>query len=187
MIRSLTLIFVLSVLTVTAFSQSKYKNNSLEGVPLKERIVVGGGLGLQFGSQVDMLSISPMVGYRLTEKLTMGTGFTYRYTKYKYYNPSIKLIDYGVNPFARYVIFNGIFLHAEYEYLSYEFPETPTTSKRDGFNSFMAGGGFVKPIGDKAAFYMMALYNFSYQNVQTGVYTPYPNPLILRAGITVGF
>lgn len=191
MTRPLILIFVLSFVALTCFGQSRHKNDdydkSLKGVPLKERIVVGGGLGLQFGSQVDMLSIAPMVGYRVTERLMMGTGITYRYTKYKYYNPSIKLIDYGVNPFARYTIFKGIFLHAEYEYLSYEFPQSATVSVRNGYNSFLAGGGFFQPIGDKAAFYMLALYNFSYQDVQPGEYTPYPEPLILRAGITVGF
>lgn len=185
--RILTLIFCLT--TVMAFSQSRNKDddNSLEGVPFKERIVVGGGLGLQFGSQIDVISVSPMIGYRLTQKLMAGSSVTYRYTKYKYFNPSIKLTDYGVSPFVRYTIFNGFFLQAEYEHLSYEFPESATTTTRKGYNSFMAGGGFVQPIGDKAAFYLLALYNFSYQSVNPGEYSPYPNPLILRGGITFGF
>jgi hypothetical protein len=189
MTRPLILIFAMLFVAITCFGQSRHKNsdNSLAGVPFKERIVVGGGLGLQFGSQVDMISIAPMAGYKVTEKLMLGSGITYRYTKYKYYNPSIKLIDYGVNPFARYTIFNGIFLHAEYEYLNYEFPVSATESIRDSFNSFLAGGGFFQPIGDKAAFYLLALYNFSYKDVQQGEYTPYPNPLILRGGITIGF
>lgn len=189
MTRPLILVFAMTFIASTCFGQSRHRNdeNSLKGVPLKERIVVGGGLGLQFGSQVDIFSISPMIGYKVTEKFMAGTGLTYRYTKYKYYNPSIKLTDYGVSPFVRYTIFGGFFLHAEYEYLNYEFPQTQTESTRKGFNSFLAGGGFVQPIGDKAAFYLLALYNFSYQSVQPGEYSPYPSPLILRGGITLGF
>lgn len=190
MTRHLILLFALCFIVVTGFGQpSRKKNdeNSLKGVPLKERIVVGGGLGLQFGSQVDMLSLAPMVGYKITQKFMAGSSVSYRYTKYKYFNPSIKLTDYGVSPFIRYTIFSGFFLHTEYEYLNYEFPESAITTVRKGFNSFLAGGGFVQPIGNKAAFYLLALYNFSYQSVQPGEYSPYPNPLILRGGITLGF
>lgn len=189
MIRPLTLVLILGCMSAAAFGQSRHKDddNSLEGVPFKERIVVGGGLGLQFGSQVDVVSLSPMVGYKLTQKLMAGSSVTYRYTKYKYFNPSIKLTDYGVSPFVRYTIFSGIFLQAEYEYLNYEFPESATTTIRKGYNSFLAGGGFIQPIGGKAAFYLLALYNFSYQSVNPGEYSPYPNPLILRGGITFGF
>lgn len=189
MIRPLILVLILGCMSAAAFGQSRHKDddNSLEGVPFKERIVVGGGLGLQFGSQVDVVSLSPMVGYKLTQKLMAGSSVTYRYTKYKYFNPSIKLTDYGVSPFVRYTIFSGIFLQAEYEYLNYEFPESATTTIRKGYNSFLAGGGYTQPIGGKAAFYLLALYNFSYQSVNPGEYSPYPSPLILRGGITFGF
>ena len=187
-LQTFALLLCCSVSALT-FGQSRHKNddNSLEGVPLKERIVVGGGLGLRFGSQVDVVSLSPMIGYKLTQKLMAGSSVTYRYTKYKYFSPSIKLTDYGVSPFVRYTIFNGIFVQAEYEYLNYEFPESATSTLRKGYNSFLAGGGFIQPIGDKAAFYLLALYNFSYQSVNPGEYSPYPNPLILRGGITFGF
>ncbi len=185
--------FLLILFGVTSlYAQSRKGDsydNSLKGVPLKERIVVGGGLGLSFSSQQDFFSIAPMIGYKVTERMLAGTGITYRYTKYKYYSPAIKLIDYGFNPFVRYTIFNGIFLHTEYEYLNYEFPDpiSPEKTTRQGYNSFLAGGGFVQPIGDKAAFYLLALYNFSYRDVQPGQYSPYTTPLVLRGGITVGF
>jgi hypothetical protein len=162
-------------------------DNSLEGVPLKERIVTGGGFGMAFGSSQDFISVSPMIGYRITQKFVAGTSVTYRYTKYKYYSPALKLTDYGVGPFLRYTIFNNVFLQAEYEYLNYEFPVSTEESTRKAFNSFLAGGGFIQPIGDKASFYVSALYNFSYKEPRTGEYSPYYSPLILRAGINVGF
>jgi hypothetical protein len=184
------LLIASTLLCFTFMAEAQNKggyDNSLKGVPLKERIVTGGGLGLGFGSQVDYISISPLVGYRVTERFLAGTGITYRYTKYKYYTPALKLVDWGFNPFLRYTIFSNIFLQAEYEYLNYEFPTSPEESIRKEFNSFLAGGGFVQPIGDKAAFYITALYNFSYVEPLSGQYSPYYSPLILRAGVTVGF
>lgn len=188
MIRPVVFLLVAFSLVTTAFAQQGDSyDNSLKGVPLKERIVVGGGLGASFGSQQDFFSISPMIGYKVTERLLAGSGVTYRYTKYKFYSPAIKLNDYGFNPFVRYNVFNGIFAQVEYEYLNYEFPVTVEQSIRKAYNSFLAGGGFIQPIGDKAAFYILALYNFSYQDVQPGEYSPYASPLVLRGGITLGF
>lgn len=183
----LILVFIAATSLQAQSRKRESYDQSLKGTPLKERIVVGGGLGLSFGSQQDFFSIAPLIGYRVTERMLAGTGVTYRYTKYKYYTPAIKLIDYGFNPFVRYTIFKGIFVHAEYEYLNYEFPTTASETVRMDYNSFLGGGGFLQPIGDKAAFYLVALYNFSYQDVQSNQYSPYTTPLIIRGGITFGF
>jgi hypothetical protein len=160
------------------------ENNSLKGMPLKDRIVTGGGLGLGFGSVQDYFSVSPMIGYRLTAKLLAGTGLTYRYTNYKVVRPSIKLNDYGVNPFLRFTVYRNIFLQTEYEHLNYEFPLTIAETTRRSFDSFMAGGGFIQPLGQRFAFYLMALYNFSYKD--QSIYSPYDSPIVVRAGINIG-
>ena len=182
MARFFAVIFLISA-SVTVFSQGK--NNSLKGMPLKDRIVTGGGLGLGFGSVQDFFSVSPMIGYRLTARLLAGTGVTYRYTNYKVVKPSIRLNDYGVNPFLRFTFYRNIFLQTEYEYLNYEFPVTYVETTRRSFDSFMAGGGFIQPIGQRMAFYLMALYNFSYQE-QNAQYSPYDSPIVIRAGINIG-
>jgi hypothetical protein len=186
MIRSLLAVLVL-VVSLTAFGQAKKQNdNSLKGVPFKERIVFGGGFGLGFGSAQDFISVSPVIGYSLTKKLMAGTSFMYRYTNFKAVNPSLKLTDYAVSPFARYMVYKGFFLQTEYEFLNYEniaaFPET----RRDTFGSFLAGGGLIQPIGSKAVFYVMALYNFSYEQPVPGRVAPYDSPLVLRAGVNIG-
>ncbi len=176
--------FLLCVLCFsTGFGQGEA--NSLKDVPFKERIVTGGGFGLSFGNVQDFVSVSPMIGYRVTAKLIAGTGFTYRYTNYKIVSPSIKLNDYGINPFLRFTVYKNIFIQTEYEYLNYEYPITSRETFRRDFNSFLAGGGFVQPVGQKLSFYIMALYNFSYTSSQRG-YSPYDSPLIIRAGINIG-
>jgi len=176
------LFFCLSINLVWAQGE----DNSLKGVPVKERIVFGGGFGLSFGSNQDFFSVSPQIGYMLTKKLIAGTGITYRYTNFKVVKPSIKLNDYGVNPFLRFIVYRNFYLQTEYEYLNYEFPLSVTETTRKDFSSFLAGGGFIQPIGDKVALYFMALYNFSYKTPAIGEYTPYDSPLIIRAGISVG-
>jgi hypothetical protein len=176
--------FFLLLVTLTVFGQGK--DNSLKGTPVQERIVFGGGMGLSFGSQQDFISLSPLVGYRLTAKLTAGTSVIYRYTSYKVFKPTIKLNDYGVSPFVRFTLIDNVFLQAEYEYLNYEFPSSPENFRKD-FTSFLAGGGFIQPLGGRASFFVIALYNFSYQEPVGNDFSPYPSPLIIRAGIGFGF
>jgi hypothetical protein len=161
--------------------------NSLKDVPFKERIVTGGGFGLGFSSTQSYFSVSPSIGYQLTKKLIAGTTVTYRYTSYKFSNlPSLKLNDYGVNPFVRFTVYRNIFLQTEYEYLNYEFPITYSETTRKTFTGLLGGGGFTQPLGDKVVMYFMALYNFSYTDPSANQYAVYNSPLIIRAGINVG-
>lgn len=162
------------------------EKNSLKGVPVKERIVSGGGFGLGFSSEQDFFSLSPVIGYQLTRKLMAGTSLTYRFTSWKVVDPAVKLHDYGINPFARFVVYKNLFLQAEYEHLNYEFPVSYTETTREKFDSFMAGGGIFQPISEKVGFYLMALYNFSYTEPKLNEYAVYNSPLVIRAGINVG-
>ena len=175
--------FSLVLCTSLAFGQGEA--NSLEGVPAKERILVGGGLGLGFSSIQDFVSVSPEVSYRITARLMAGTGFSYRYTNYKT-QPTIKLHDYGVNPFLRFIVYKQLFIHAETELLNYEYPTSRTETVRKNFTSFLAGVGYFQPAGGRANFYIMALYNLSYQNPIPGTYSAYDSPLVIRAAFLFG-
>jgi len=157
---------------------------------IRERIFTGGGMGLSFSNYYSYFSISPLIGIKLTPKIAAGVQVQYRYTKYKQTVPSFTTNDYGISPFVRYNFYGPFFLHAEYEYLNYEYPSPYSQNEtiRRGFNSVMAGGGLFQPIGRHAGFYMMALYNFSYVAPATQYdVTPYNSPLVLRVGITAGF
>lgn len=153
-----------------------------------DRFFTGGGLGGGFSSTVDWFSISPIVGYKLSQRVAPGISFMYRYSNYKYPAYNISTSDYGISPFVRVNVYGPFFLHVEYEHLNYEYP-TPTTSNpyesvRKSYSSFLAGGGMFQPIGKHAGLYATMLYNFSYQT--TG-YSPYTSPIIFRVGITAGF
>ncbi|HYG02822.1 MAG TPA: hypothetical protein VD927_10280 [Chryseosolibacter sp.] len=174
------------IVFATTLAYSQGEDNSLKGVPFKERIVTGGGFGLGFGSNADFISVSPQVGYMLTQKIMAGTGFTYRYTNYKFVKPSIKLNDYSINPFARYNVYENFFLQAEYEYLNFELPVSLNETTREDFNSFLAGGGIIQPLGDRVSLFIMALYNFSYVTPKAGEYAPYDSPIVFRIGVNAG-
>lgn len=155
----------------------------------KDRVFTGGGFGLSFGSNYDFVSVSPIIGYRLTPKVAAGTSIIMRYTNYKYVTPNVSTTDYGLSPFLRYQFYGPLFLHVEYEYLNTQYISAYTNERvRKSFNSFMAGGGFFQPIGRKAGLYLSALYNFSYRSPLSPYdYYPYNSPLVIRAGITAGF
>jgi hypothetical protein len=187
--KKLTLIIILSTFCTLAFAQWGDEEMS-EKPDLRERIFTGGGFGASFSSYYDYISVSPLIGYRITPKLAGGLQVQYRYTNYKTYNPKLSTNDFGISPFLRFSVFGPFFLHAEYEYLNYQYPEYPYDGGklRRGYSSFMAGGGFFQPIGRRAGFYALALYNFSYQERTTSSdFYPYDSPVVLRVGITAGF
>jgi hypothetical protein len=175
--------------TISLSAQAQWGEEQMADKPsFADRMFFGGGLGLSFSSTYDYFSVSPIIGYRVSQKVATGLSIIYRYNNYKYVTPSISTNDYGVSPFIRYQFYGPLFLHAEYEYLNNEYITYSGEAVRKAFTSFMAGGGFFQPVGRKAGIYISALYNFSYKN-PTSVYDyyPYSSPLVLRAGITAGF
>lgn len=172
---------------LNAFSQIQEEKK--EKPSPKEKLFFGGGLGLSFGD-VTYINIAPVIGYRITPKLSAGVRLFYQYRSYKDYNvgngQTYDSNDFGVGVFGRFVIFGPIYIQAEYEYQSYEYYYTADDKERQGFNSFMAGGGFMQPMGKNAAFFITAMYNFSYSD-DINTPQPYGSPLILRMGVTAGF
>jgi len=175
-------------MSVCTLAMAQWGEEDMSDKPtLRERLFTGGGFGLSFSNYYDFVSVSPLVGYKITPKLAAGVQVQYRYTKYKQFTPKFSTNDYGISPFVRYSIYAPIFLQAEYEYLNYEYPITTSESIRKTYNSFLAGGGFFQPIGRHAGFYAVAMYNFSYRAANYGEVTPYNSPLVLRVGVTAGF
>ena len=90
-----------------------------EKIPLIERFYFGGNLGASFGT-ITFIDVSPMIGYRITPKFSVGVGATYQYWKDSRYTPDFKQSIYGGRLFSRYVIaedFLGagnLFAHTEY-------------------------------------------------------------------------
>ncbi len=142
---------------------------------LREHLFTGGNFGLQFGT-ITLVDVSPLIGYRITPKLSVALGVTYTY--YKDSRPPVYTQNiYGARLIGRYFIFDNLFLHGEYEGLN---------SKWDYYKkpfilyNLLAGAGYRQSISDRLFFDAMLLWNFN-----TSVYTPYNNPII-RIGFNIG-
>jgi len=187
-IKKISLLVVLISSLSLSVNAQWGKEQMAEKPSIKDRMFFGGGLGLSFSSSYDFFSISPIIGYKLSQRVATGLSLIYRHTTYKYVTPSISTNDYGVSPFIRYQFYGPLFLHAEYEYLNNEYVSYSGEPIRKSFTSFMAGGGFFQPVGRHAGFFASALYNFSFRNpTSPNDYYPYSSPLVLRVGITAGF
>jgi hypothetical protein len=151
-----------------------------EPVPLRDKIVWGGNLALQLGTQ-SVIDISPIVGYKLTERLVPGVGLTYRHIRWR--NQGFAPISanyFGVCAWSRFYFVPQLFAHIEYEALNGEW----SPYNRPGYRYFLTtpfiGGGYSQGNGFVSS-YVMLLYILNYGND-----SPYPIPLVFRVGFTVG-
>jgi hypothetical protein len=178
-------------LVLFSFGMTSYAQED-KGPGFIDKVFVGGGFGAGFGNYT-FINVSPIIGYRVTPRLSTGIRLMYQYTTYDYYFGGDKLKfkgnDYGAGLFARFLVRGPFFLQAEYEYLNYEDIYFDGSSIRSSFDSFMAGGGISQPIGGKAFFFLTALYNFSYNNISSvnKYRVPYDSPWVIRMGVTAGF
>jgi hypothetical protein len=152
--------------------------------PKPKRLYVGGGLGLAFGD-VTYVEVSPLLGYKVAPRVTIGGSLVYRYRSDDRYGDTLTTSDYGASGFVRGDLYQGFFVQGEYEYLNYEFPVTSGTTQRDGIESVLVGPGFSNPIGGNGSFYFAALYNLSYDS--NDLNSPYDDAWVIRVGVGFAF
>lgn len=147
---------------------------------LWDKIYVGGNFGLQFGYYT-YIDVSPLVGYRITDKFSAGPGITYRFLKIRGYESSS---TYGGRFFARHIIGKQFFAHTEYENLNTQVLDIFSGQGRlvrDWVPGFFIGGGIYQPIGERAAVVIYGLYNLLYDNIRS----PYQSPWVFNVGFTI--
>jgi hypothetical protein len=115
----------------------------------------------------------------------VGLSLLWRWRQDDRYAEEIDTTDYGGSLFGRVSVSRPLFFQAEYEYLSYEFIATGFQTARDGTSSVLAGGGIEYPLGGRAFFQVLTLYNFSYD--EGDAFSPYDDPWVFRVGVTFGF
>lgn len=150
------------------------------------KLFYGGYIGASFGD-VDYVEIAPLVGYRFTPDFGMGLGLLYRYRKDTRSGEEFTSTDYGANLFARYYVTSGLFVQGEYDHTSYEFlaDEDAGATDRSTYNALLAGVGFNTAVGRGAGIYVLALYDFNYD--ESDPYRLYDSAVQLRIGVSVGF
>lgn len=145
---------------------------------LIDKLFTGGNVGAQFGT-ITFVEVSPLLGYKITDKISAGIGATYQYYHYKDRYYDLETDVYGGRIFGRYLFNDFLFGHIEYEYLNLE--AFDFQRRRVDVESLLAGGGYIQRISDHVGVVAMLLYNFT-----ESVYTPYAGPFIVRVGVNIG-
>jgi hypothetical protein len=148
-----------------------------------DNVYFGGNFGLQFGNQT-LIDINPLMGYRLTDKLSVGASITYIYYKVTdpyHLSPSYSTDIYGGSIFTRYFLFENLFAHVEGELLNLEVPNLFLNRyvRTDVFG-FYVGGGYRQAMGERSSLNILLLYNLNEDRN-----SPYQNPII-RVGFGFG-
>jgi len=177
------LLLVLLLLMVgAAYAQRNQKGkNSAQGLPLSERLYFGGGGG--FGGGTDFngfrytsISVSPLMGYRITLPWSVGAMVNYNYVRYP--DIDLTLQQYGISPFTRYQ-FGRLFAYGEYSMIS---APSFDNSARRWYNRLPLGLGYSIPVGQRAALNAMALYDVMYDRRNS----VFQSPWIIRVFFSAG-
>ncbi|MBC8173132.1 MAG: hypothetical protein H7X71_04425 [Chitinophagales bacterium] len=150
-----------------------------------DRIVIGGNVGALFGNYT-YVDVSPLVGYKITDKFIAGAGLSYQYVSY--HDPYGFYADYKLNvigprAFGQYDLILGLFAYTEYEYLWVSItPEEPYLPYKDEIPGLFPGLGYKAQIGDNAYLKILALYNVLYDPLNP----LYNSAFQLRFGFSFG-
>lgn len=151
--------------------------------PFRNSFFTGGSLGLQIGT-ISLVDVSPQFGYYPLEHISIGAGITYQYISDRRYVPRLDIHVLGGRLFTRLYlpIFESIFAHVEYEYMTYKVTDIyqPTYLEWVSLNNFLAGVGYRQRIGGRSSINLMLLWNFNESQ-----YSLYSNPVI-RMGADIG-
>jgi len=177
--------FIFAESSFVGLNQYKLPALKLEELPASnfwDNVRFGGNIGLQLGNPINIL-LSPSMAYVpqadfLDEKLMLGIGATYIYSRVKYADVNYSSNIYGGRVFSRYLITNNIFAHAEFESLNAP-NYVNVSNNRTWVNSFFVGGGFQQSIGDRSGFTVSVLYNLAW----TPTNIIYSSPWNIRFGV----
>ncbi len=185
--------------TKTSTKKEKTDDYFDESGGFKHKLWFGGGLNLGFNGNQNLSifqgGLSPMVGYKIFDKLSIGprVGFNYSYIKLfqQGRNYVVEPISVNGGVFTRYKFLNMLFAHVEYE----RFSEESIDPNNDGFieldqdgeiyterigsNNFYVGLGYTN--GGLLAYEISLLYNVL--EPENSLQTPFS----IRAGFTYKF
>jgi hypothetical protein len=148
----------------------------------------GGDFGLSVGGKQVFVNVSPLVGFKLSDKFSIGGGSVFQYLR-----TQVILIDpqglnikhtaqtliYGGRGFTRLFLHKSFFAQADAELINVQLPTTDGNRIRHWVPGTWAGAGYNFDIGRGMGINLIVSYNFLYQEGKS----PYTSPLDVRIGI----
>lgn len=181
------------------------------------KLIFGGGVGFGMGTGIISFGVSPIIGYRITDRFAAGISLGYQYYRVKdfwgvynqanngnleFYNLNQNMFSGGV--WARYIVWDNLFLHSELEYNITRYKtylsDNVTGIRKETVSTsvpcLLLGGGYRQPVGEHMSFVIMALYDVL-QDIPSNQRTdnmgrkysisPYADRLEVRVGVNIGF
>jgi hypothetical protein len=129
-----------------------------------DKVSFGGNVGGTISNLGSFFTVQPMAFYRFSDVTLAGAGATYYYWSRDFQTTQGKVSfsdnAYGLNLFARQLLFDPAFVHAEYMPLNFSVYDVNTRdSRREWVSAFYLGGGVNQSISDRSSIYIMILYD----------------------------
>ena len=185
-----SLIFVFGIVVITSAQNDttrrspdgrKAFNEPKQEMNWQDRLFWGGTVGAWFGTQT-FIDLSPLVGIKITDKLSVGVGFIYNYYNYSYGGYKYQTSLYGSRLYARYFVWENVFLQAGWDKINRDNPNPYyNASERVWVDNLLVGGGVRYPVSDKLYLVATGLWNLNQSSL-----SPYANPII-QIGFVGGF
>ncbi len=161
----------------------------------RNRLFLGGSLGLGAGTNMFSIGASPEIGYTLEKWVDVGLLLNFNYTSQSadpFYNNNIRLrtFNYGGGPFVRLYPIDFIFIYggAEQNWIKYSEKDMNTgrsSSATVNALSLIGGVGYTQRVIGSMNYYIMVGADF--RNDRYSPYRNYTNSAIpiVRAGFNV--
>lgn len=148
---------------------------------MAQKIYFGGDFVFTIGSYTS-IGIWPLVGYKVTPKLSVGLQPGYEYLKYDDYNgTNVETSNYGARIFTRYRVIPAAYVHVEFAEINYKLGYN--SEERTWVPFLFLGGGLSQRVGGSTYAYVQVLYD-----VLQDENSPYSNnELFWSVGIMAGF
>jgi hypothetical protein len=109
------------------------------------KMYFGGYVNASIGSYT-AIGVEPLVGYKLTRKLSVGGKLSYEYISDKRYDEDYSASNYGFSLFSRIRVTQRLYAHTEYSAMNYKLFNETGGSDREWVPFLFLGGGLSQPI-----------------------------------------
>ncbi len=213
--KKILVVLMLCLCTQAVYAQETYNSSGKKGEAKRKdlkpkgfdasRLVLGGGAILSFGTGYANVGLSPMIGYKITDRFAAGVGLSYQYYRNKFEQVGIvdqnnnligimqydrKTSLYSASLWARYIVWRNLFVHVQPEMMNVGVPtlvqdplgNIEVGEDREYVPAVLVGLGLRQPITGSLSLYLTALYD-----VVQNPSSPYYKNIDFRFGFNIGF
>ncbi len=204
--KHIVVILVMLAFAGAATAQDVYMSSGHTGFHKKTKkkgydpanLIVGGGLNAGFGGGTTEVGISPIIGYKFTNRFSAGVGVGYQFYRlpsdFVDANNNIQYISENIvypSLWARFFVYRNIYITGVGEYnLIFQNAPEPDYYTTMGYSyrkvsvqvpCMLVGVGFKQPMGGRVSAVLEALYD-----VLQMPNSPYLGQPVVRVGFVAG-